>query len=110
MTCFGCGGGGCSMQWVLQWRRNSRQTSWKTVVRVARFLTRIVAFCLLDLDGITQRLARLGYLPLYTPLFEVLCNAANLFACILNNSWHVLHQLSPSIKNHSPFPATLQVS
>jgi len=63
-----------------------------------------------DLDGITQRLARLGYLPLYTPLFEVLCNTADLFACILNNSWHVLHQLLPSIKNHSPFHATLQVS
>src|SRR6218665_49608 len=38
---------------------------------------------------------RLGYLPLSTHTFDVLCNTAdnNLFACVLNNPFHVLHKL-----------------
>ena len=52
------------------------------------------------LEGIIRKLVRLGFLPLSTPTFEVLCNKAdsNLFACILNNPCHFLHKLLPPIR------------
>ena len=46
------------------------------------------------LEGIIRKLVRLGYLPLFTPSFEILCNTAdsNLLASILNNSCNVLNK------------------
>jgi len=39
----------CFIQWFLWWRGDSRQTSQKTVERIADFSTRILAPCLLGL-------------------------------------------------------------
>ena len=51
-------------------------------------------------EGIIRKLVRLGHSPLSISSFKVLCNTteSSLFACILNNSCHVLHNLLPLIK------------
>src|SRR6218665_3526052 len=87
----GEGSGSCGLMWTEE-RGGQKPDS---------FVDFINGWPLIHENEVTiQKLVRLGYLPLSTPSFEVLCNTANsnLFACILNNSRYAWHRLIPPIR------------